>query len=118
MRTVPVEVEFILAVMEIEGWFIAEHTHFQQLSNELSIERIRSEVGFDPSMDDVESRDHPSEDMHNIYQLAGFAYTKSKTNVQRTVDLLDYARIYMELGPKINDLNRLLEQIDAFLSSG
>ncbi len=118
MKTVPIQVEFILAVMEIEAWFIAEYTHFRRLSNRLTVERIQSEIGFDPSTDDIELRDHPSEDIRNIYQLAGFAYNKSKTNVQRTVGLLDYANIYVELGQKINDLNCLLEQIDAFLSNG
>ena len=116
VKTVPIEVLFVLAVMEIEAWFIAEHTHFPRIGDELSTERIHAEIGFDPSTDDVQLRDHPAADLHDVYRLVGCAYSKSKTHVQRTVDLLDYARLYLELGEKFDDLQRLVNHVDLFLS--
>lgn len=117
LRTGPIEVLFVLAIMEIEAWFIAEHTHFARISDELTTERIKASIGFDPSTDDVELRDHPSQDLHEIYNLAGYFYKKSKTDVERTVDALDYARIYLALGKRLNDLQNLIERIDLFLSA-
>jgi len=116
IRTVPIEVLFVLAVMETEAWFIAEHTHFERIGNELTLERIRAEIGFDPSTDDIQSRDHPAEDLHSIYGLIGLAYKKSKVHVQRTVNVLDYETIYLELGQKFEDLQRLVDHLDLFLS--
>jgi outer membrane cobalamin receptor len=73
-------------------------------------------LGFDPSTDDTGLRDHPAQDLHDIYQLAGCAYNKTKANVQRTVEVLDYARIYLDLAHKVSDLQALVEHIDNFLS--
>jgi len=117
MKTQPIRVLFVIAIMEIEAWFIAEHTHFLRLSPILTTDRIKRQMGFDPSRDDVQLRDHPANDLHSIYQLAGHVYDKSKMNVQRTVDLLDYAAIYFDLGQKVPDLQRLTDHIDQFLSN-
>ncbi len=116
IRTDPVEVLFVLAVMEIEAWFIAEHTHFRRISEMLTMERIRAANGFDPSTDDVTLRDHPAADLDNIYRLTGYRYRKSKTHVERTVNVLDYAKVYLELGERLNDLQQLVDHIDVFLS--
>ena len=116
VRTDPIQVLFVLAVMEIEAWFIAEHTHFARVSDELTPERIQAGVGFDPSTDDIELRDHPAADLHHIYQLVGLAYRKSKQHAERTVDILDYARVYLELGQQIGDLKALIESVDRFLT--
>ena len=116
VKTKPVEVTFILGVMEIETWFISEATHFQRMDTSLTVSRIRTELGFDPSVDDILLRPCPAEDLHNIYGLAGLAYNKSRNNIQRTVNVLDYARIYMELGSRIPDLGLLNEAIDQFLA--
>lgn len=116
VRSVPVEVLFVLAVMEIEAWFIAEHTHFERIHDELTTGRIHAEMGFDPAVDDVHLRDHPAEDLHKIYRSVGLAYQKTKAHVERTVDLLDYARVYLDLGQRFGDLQNLTDHIDRFLS--
>ena len=60
VKTKPVTPVFILSVMEIEAWFMAEHTHFQRIHTALTIDRIKAELTFDPSQDNMELRDHPS----------------------------------------------------------
>jgi hypothetical protein len=112
----PIEVLFVLGVMEIETWFIAEHTHFTRISDALTIQCIKATLGFDPSVHDIQLRDQPSEDLDKIYRLVGLDYDKSRASVQKTVDALDYARIYLELGNKINDLQALIGSVDVFLS--
>jgi len=116
VKTKPVEVTFILGVMEIETWFIGEATHFERMDASLTVPHIRTELGFDPSADDIQLRAHPAKDLHAIYCLAGLAYNKSRNNIQRTVNVLDYDRIYMELGSRIPDLGLLNEAIDQFLA--
>lgn len=118
LRESPIEVVLALAVMEIEAWFIREYTHFARISPELTLERIIEEVGFNPSQDNVELRPHPSHDLDAIYRLVGFTYDKSGENVARTVEALDYARLYLELRREIEDLGRVFDCIDGFLSSG
>ena len=116
LKTSPIEVKFVLSVMEIETWFIAEHTHFQKLHSSLTPSLIKSRLGFDPSTDDIQLRPHPAEDLDNIYHLAGLKYAKDKNRVQRTVSVLDYERIYLELPSEIADLKTLVDTITNFLT--
>ena len=116
LKTKPVEVKMILCIMEIEAWFLAEHTHFTRIHSNLTLHRIATTFGFDPSQDDLELRPQPANDLDRIYHLVGFAYTKRRTNTERTVNALDYERIYVELRQESIDLNQLLDCIDRFLS--
>ena len=102
--------------MEIEAWFLAEHTHFQRIDPGLTIPRIIAEMGFDPSTDDMELRDHPAEDLDTIYRLVGQAYTKSRRRVQKTVDALDYAALYLDLISRLGGLMAFVSAIEVFLS--
>ncbi len=54
VKTKPVEVVFVLGVMEIETWFITEHTHFQKLHPALTPDLIKTQLGFDPRTDDIQ----------------------------------------------------------------
>ncbi len=53
---------FVLGIMEIETWFLAEHTHFLHIHPDLTINRIQQNFGFNPSIDDLQIRDRPSKD--------------------------------------------------------
>lgn len=116
LASTPIKVEFVLGVMEIESWFISEYTHFQKISPRLTMKRIKAKCGFDPSTDNSQHRRNPSRDLHDIYRIAGLSYDKSRSVVQRTVRVLDYARIYMDLVDKIADLETLIAKINLFLS--
>ncbi len=116
VKTRPLEVVFVLGVMELETWFISEHTHFQKIHPSLSPELIKTNLGFDPRTDDIQLRPHPADDLDKIYRLAGFPYTKNRNVVQRTVNVLDYERLYLELPARLPDLQALVKAIDQFLS--
>jgi len=115
IKTKPIKVLFALGVMEIEAWFIAEHTHFLRLDSKLTTSYINSHLGFDPSRDDLERLPHPAGSLDAIYHLAGLLYDKNKNIVQRTVDILDYENIYCTLVDQFDDLSALIAAIDAFL---
>ncbi len=114
IKTSLAPVTFILAIMEIEAWFLAETTHFQRIDPSITVAAIKATLGFDPENDDMEQRLTPAEDLNNCYHIGGKAYAKHQAQV--TVNALDYLSIYMELQNKFRYLQRLIAAIDAFLS--
>jgi hypothetical protein len=116
LRTQPVSVDFVLGVMEIEAWFLAEHTHFSRIHPRLSASRIAVLHGFDPSVEDMQLRTNPAFDLHNAYSLEGLAYQKKGSQIQRTVEALDYAEMYLEHKTKFPDFAVFMRVIDQFFS--
>jgi len=102
--------------MEIESWFLAEHSHISRLSSKITLARIASDLGFNPSIDDLQLRSNPAVDLHNAYQLDGYAYRKSRNQVQRTIELLDYATLYFHTKKRFQDLDEFITTIDVFLN--
>ena len=47
-------VVFVLSVMEIEAWFLAEVKHFHTIHPAITVAAIKSKLGFDPENDDLE----------------------------------------------------------------
>jgi hypothetical protein len=114
IKTSLIPVEFVLAILEIEAWFLAESTHFQKIDPAITLEAIQLVLGFHPENDDMEQRLTPADDLDHCYAIAGKAYDKQQA--RETVNALDYARIYLELANKISYLKRLIESIEEFLS--
>ena len=117
IKTKPIAPVFILSVMEIEAWFLAEHSHFQRIHKSLTIDRIRTDLGFDPSQEDMELRDHPAQDLHQVYALAGMVYKKRKSHINRTVQVIDYAQIYLSLNSSLRPIEELTSEIDRFIGA-
>lgn len=111
----PVPVDFVLAIMEIEAWFLAEYTHFQRVNERLTPALIQVNLGFDPCNDNMQLRDRPAQDLNNAYQLVGERYQKGRA-AQRTIYLLDCARVALELTDP--DITRFIELLDRFLQPG
>ncbi len=114
IKTSLVPVTFILAIMEIEAWFLAETTHFPRIDPAITMDAIRTNLGFDPENDNLEMRFHPASDLQACYVLGGKTYEKN--NAKMTVDALDFACVYIELRRKIPYLDRLITEMDDFLS--
>jgi hypothetical protein len=115
IKTKLIPVEFILAILEIEAWFLAEATHFPKIDPAITVDAIRAALGFDPENDDMQQRATPAVDLHNCYAMAGKAYDKN--NAQLTVDALDFLLVYIELVNKLPPLKRLVTIVEEFLSS-
>jgi len=114
--TWPVTPLLVMAIMEIESWFIAEHTHFSRLHPSLTAAVVNAALGYDPSVHDVQLIPHPSRDLRNAYAQAHLGYNKSRAHVQRTVQVLDYASFYLHLTTRLPDLQSLVRCIDRFLT--
>lgn len=107
----PVPVEFVISIMEIEAWFIAEKTHFQRIHNKLTASFIYRSLGLDLVTTVSEDIPNPAAALNEIYKLVGFSYGKKAKQVQRTVNKLDYADLYLTLPNSIKSLESLIDKI-------
>jgi len=114
IKTSLIPVTFILAIMEIEAWFLAETTHYPRVDPLITVAAIKTNLGFDPENDDMEQRLCPCNDLTECYAIGGKTYAKHQASV--AVDALDYTLIYMELRNKVHYLDRLIFDIDMFLN--
>lgn len=108
--------DFVFAVMEIEAWFLAEHTHFQKLHPDLTLDRIRAEFDFDPSNTNMELRNNPSSDLQSVYKLEGIRYAKHESEIRRTVNALNCEDMYLTLSQRMPSFGGLVDAIDRFLT--
>lgn len=109
-----IPVTFILSVMEVEAWFLAEHSHFAKIDPAITLDEIRTKLGFDPSTDDLQLRQYPADDLNACYGLGGKAYDKFLS--QTTIDALDYEAIYLEVAERFPHLRKLCDEIESFLA--
>ena len=106
----------VLAIMEVEAWFLAEWNHFLKVDERLTTDFIKQNIGFDPSIENMELRSHPAEDLHHIYQLIGRAYRKQKNQVDTVVTNLDYDFIYLKLSNTVPSLGEFIRHVDEFMT--
>ncbi len=112
-----VTVDIVLAIMEIEAWFLAEYTHFEHLYPGITLDKVNTAIGDNAQTLDVENIAHPSETLNTVYQIVGRAYKKNKDRIERLVEKLDYARLYLEIPKRVSALKCLCDHLDLFLSS-
>lgn len=108
-----ISVEFILATMEVEAWFLAEVNHFQLIDPAITPVAISSTLGFDPVTDDLSLRLHPASDLEACYAIGGKSYSKG---TPATIQSLDISNLYLSLRPRIPYLNKLFASMDSFLA--
>jgi len=116
-----IPVKIILAIQEIEAWFLAEETHYPIISERITLavanEIARNEIpGIDLSMDSTETIPHPSETLKQIYIKGKTTYDKSKEKVERTVGTLSYENLYINIRQRNSSLNELLTCLDELIS--
>ncbi len=115
-KTKPVVVENVLAVMEVEAWFLAEHNHLAKIGTGIAPATVAARLGFDPSSDNMEHRDHPAVDLREVYKLGGSDYQKNDAEVQDTVNTLDYEHLYCTLPRRMASLKQLIDTLDQFFA--
>lgn len=113
--TAGVPTHILLAVAELEAWFLQESTHYPRIDERLDPSQFAASFGFDPIHDSAESVLAPASKLHEIYSSVGKAYRKDRKRVQRTVDALDYAQVYFESSKMLPHLKEFLNHIDNFI---
>ena len=114
----PTNTSIIIAVREIEDWFLAECNHYFHIDNLLDNAFIvASELKFNPWTDDLTTRKGPaSKDLNAIYKLVGKDYKKHLKIASKTIDCLDYKNLYENIRIRIPKLDELITKIDTFLT--
>jgi hypothetical protein len=111
------KIRIIIAVMEIETWFIGELTHYTKIDPELTLEHIKENLIDLENLNDIEKDiSHPAGLLHKIYQLKGKAWKKTERHIHRTVNNLDYENLYIKTRNNIPSLNQLIIELDDFFS--
>lgn len=106
--------KMIVAVREVETWFLAETKHYLRVDKRLTGEFIRKRLNFNPYTADPIYREHPSKDLNDIYRLVGRSYTKKRWQVERLVNRLDYNNMQQHVRHEISSLNELFGVIEEF----
>lgn len=106
--------DIIIAIHEIEAWFLAETNHLKKIDKRLTGRFIKEKLGFDPYLINAQDRKHPARDLDNIYKLVGKSYTKRYNMTTRVVNRLDFNRIRNDLRYDIQPLNTLISVIEDF----
>lgn len=113
IKTSLIPVEFVLSIMEIEAWFLAEHYHFQKIDSSITADEIQNILSFNPEHDDLSLRLAPRADLEAAYSIGGKTYVKGD---DETINALDYPFMYIELSNKIPYLKCLGNSLDEFFN--
>lgn len=105
--------KFVISVMEIETWFIAETTHFKKIAPELTLDFIEEKLTVNLRGTEFEAIEHPASFLDSVYKLVGKRYKKKEEHVKSTLDALDYAQIYFSLGHNVPSLKNLIDLINS-----
>ena len=115
VKTALIPVEWVLAILEVEAWFLSEATHFKRIDPAITTAAIQATLGFCPETNAMDQRLTPADDMNNCYQIGSKLYCKN--NAPATVNALDIAAVYLDLTERIPDLKNLCTSISLFLKS-
>lgn len=109
-------IKFVLGVMEVESWFLAEENHFLKINAILDEPYLKANFNLEPSKDDTELIDEPANFLDSIYQSVGTSYEKNKASIDRTIDALNYVNIYFNVRERNSSLNELINEFEEVLS--
>jgi hypothetical protein len=102
--------------METEAWFLGEYRHLRKVSRKLTPEFVQKRLGFNPKTDNMEEREHPSEDMRAVYRLAGHDYTKKRDRLNEVVSKLDLDYFTHDLTKRMPSLGNFVEGLENFFA--
>lgn len=118
LPSIPIKPKMLLAVMEIEAWFLAEKTHFPRINPALTVQNIVAN-GFDIQTTSADSWPNPADTLHRIYKLAQAAYAskgkKSRRRIIRTIKSLSFESLYIDIRQQLQDLNEYISALETAL---
>lgn len=113
----PIPITSIIAVMEIETWFIGETNHYTNYDARLTKNLIQANkciINVDPYVDRLEGIAEPAETLDRIYQLVRRHYSKKERVRRKTIQAIDWNNLYFMLPRRITKLHDFVTAIDNF----
>jgi hypothetical protein len=106
----------IIAIMEIEAWFLACFNFFEKINPILTPEYIQYNLSsrIDLKTVDIQSLRHPAVIIDDIYRLVGERYKKRKSDcyaICHRIDILDLC-INQEVKNRIPSFNAFINKLD------
>ncbi len=108
----PIPTKFILSIMEMESWMIAEWTFFQRFNSNITLPSINALCGMDVSAGNTEMIDEPANRLNDVFATVSSSYTKGCETI---VNLLDYDEICLNVRTRVPSLEKLCSEIEACL---
>jgi hypothetical protein len=115
LPTAGLPMRIIIAVSEVEAWFLQEYKHFEKIDPKLDPSKFGAEFGFDPLTQSAEGIVHPADLLNQIYSTVGLQYRKKKSEAERTIDALDYEHMYLNCSVMLPQFDELIKCIEQFL---
>lgn len=115
LPTAGVPTHVIVAVMEVEAWFAQDLHHFANIHPSLTPPFLASAFPVDLRTTSAEELEHPSEYLQGVYRLIGKGYRKSRSQVARTVNAIDYANLFFNLRGLLPSFDEFAQLIDDFI---
>lgn len=109
---------FILAIMEIESWFLADHNLFYRINNILSPNYIKNKLNIDLIKDDPELYESPAVKVGKILSLVDIKYKKREKQSYNICHNIDYAFLCFseETNNKISSFKYFIKCINESLN--
>jgi hypothetical protein len=113
-----ISVEIVVAVMEIEAWFLGEYHHFPVWHPKLTSDFINERLGVRIEDLDFEAEERPKQLLDRIYKLVGAkGYTKKAAQITKVVYCLDFAHFCFGMIERSRSVERLATNLDLFLQA-
>jgi len=113
LASMPLPCKIVIAVREIEAWFLADTEHFGRYNALLTPAFIQQKIGINISQLDVEQILHPAGLLGKIYGLVGGMYDKKLREAHRVISTLNYEYLYLEAPDNVPALKKFVEELDA-----
>lgn len=105
------DIEIVLAILEIEAWFIEEHTHFTRVHPQMTLENI-ARLGINLRTSRAEDLPNPAELLHQIYSNWNMAYKKKSNQINRSIEALCETELYCNVSQRSTSLNTLISSLE------
>ncbi|MDM8543409.1 DUF4276 family protein [Desulfococcaceae bacterium HSG9] len=110
--------KLILAIMEIEAWFLADYNLFSRLNSIATPKFINQELNINLIDKNPESYNHPAEIINKIYKLCGMKYKKREQQTYNIVYNVDFDFLCSdEIIEKVKSWKYFVSCIDESISS-
>lgn len=87
------KIKHVLAVNEIESWFLADYNVFSRINKELEVGNIKKNTGIDLIKDNPETYYAPNKYIDKILKCINESYSKKEHEIHRIVSRLDFDRL-------------------------
>lgn len=111
INSAEIETSFVFAVLETESWFLEEVNHFEKIDPQMTLPAIL-EKGFDLVNKRGYEWESPAKTLHQIYSEWKYAYRKNRRSINRTVGVLDWDEMYVNVSSKSPSLRRLIDYFE------